>query len=212
MRSMKIIITCGPAYEPIDRMRRITNASTGELGLMLAGTFSEAGHNVVVFKSEMASSFRYTGNSDDRRFSTNEDLLSKLRSETADVVFHAAALCDFRVAEVRGADGALVDAAKIPTHAGEITLKLSPAKKVLPELRGIFPNARIVGWKYELDGTREDVLAKAVQQMNECSTDACVVNGDAWGEGFGFVVRDAPFTEIETRRELYKFLLGQFGA
>ncbi len=210
MRGMKVIITCGPAFEPIDGMRRITNASTGELGLMLAKTFSAAGHEVVVFKGEMASSVQDAGDAEVRSFSTNDDLLSKLRGENADAVFHAAALCDFRVAEVRGADGLLADAAKIPTRAGAITLTLSPAKKVLPELRTIFPKARIVGWKYELDGTRTDVVAKAFQQMNGCATDACVVNGAAWGTGFGVAHRDGIFQEIEGRAALCEFLLARF--
>ena len=28
---MKIIVTCGPSYEPIDGARRMTNMSTGNL-------------------------------------------------------------------------------------------------------------------------------------------------------------------------------------
>ena len=30
---MKVIVTCGPSYEPVDEVRRITNFSTGELGV-----------------------------------------------------------------------------------------------------------------------------------------------------------------------------------
>ncbi|HVY71907.1 MAG TPA: phosphopantothenoylcysteine decarboxylase, partial [Verrucomicrobiae bacterium] len=33
---MKVIVTCGPSYEPIDEVRRLTNFSTGELGVLLA--------------------------------------------------------------------------------------------------------------------------------------------------------------------------------
>jgi phosphopantothenoylcysteine synthetase/decarboxylase len=33
---MKIVITAGPAWTPIDGMRRVTNASTGRLGTILA--------------------------------------------------------------------------------------------------------------------------------------------------------------------------------
>ena len=73
---------------------------------------------------------------------------------------------------------------------------------MLPQLRALFPNARIIGWKFELDGTRADVLEKAAQQMRDCSTDACVVNGRAWGGGFGIVSRDGTTRELATRAEL----------
>jgi hypothetical protein len=66
-------------------------------------------------------------------------------------------------------------------------MTLEPAEKILPRLRALFPAARIVGWKYELDGTRADALAKGLEQMAACGTDACVVNGAVWGPGFGFV-------------------------
>jgi deoxyribose-phosphate aldolase len=32
---MRVIVTCGPSYEPIDEVRRLTNFSTGELGTLL---------------------------------------------------------------------------------------------------------------------------------------------------------------------------------
>ncbi|MEQ1854243.1 MAG: DNA/pantothenate metabolism flavoprotein domain protein, partial [Chthoniobacteraceae bacterium] len=41
--------------------------------------------------------------------------------------------------------------------------------------------------KYELDGDRVGALAAASRQLAECGTAACVVNGTAWGAGFGFV-------------------------
>ncbi|MEK0451212.1 MAG: Phosphopantothenoylcysteine synthetase/decarboxylase [Verrucomicrobiota bacterium] len=211
MPFMKVIITCGPAYEPIDGMRRITNASTGELGLMLAQTLSAGGHEVLVFKGEMASSPLGAGGAVVRSFSTNDDLLSKLRDESAGAVFHAAALCDFRVAQVMGADGASATAAKIPTRAGQITLTLKPAVKVLPQVRAIFPGAFIAGWKYELDGDRASVVEKALRQLGDCSTDACVVNGAAWGDGFGIVRRGCPVEEISGRRELCGYLLRALG-
>src|SRR3989442_12116010 len=47
---MKIVITCGPSFEPIDDVRRITNFSTGELGILLANRLSRDGHDVTLFK------------------------------------------------------------------------------------------------------------------------------------------------------------------
>ena len=102
-------------------------------------------------------------------------------------VFHAAALCDYRVKSVHTSGGAEVAATKIPSRAGELTLTLDPAAKLIHDLRDLFPASRIVGWKYELVGSRADVLAAAIRQLGESRSDACVMNGAAYGGGFGFL-------------------------
>ena len=52
---MKILITTGPAYAPIDEVRRITNFSTGELGALLATAAAEAGHQVICARGQGAT-------------------------------------------------------------------------------------------------------------------------------------------------------------
>jgi phosphopantothenate---cysteine ligase (CTP) len=184
---MKIIITCGPSYEPIDGARRMTNMSTGKLGITLANALTDAGHEVVCLKGEGATCADPLRAASVRSFTTNEDLANQLHalSETckADVVLHAAALCDFKVTRIVAADGA-AESKKISTRAGEVTLVLAPTLKVLPTLRSWFPRAVIVGWKYELAGTRNDAFAAAWRQLRECGIDACVLNGAAYGRGF----------------------------
>ena len=194
----------------MDQVRRLTNFSTGELGLMLAGVLARAGHEVLCLKGEGATAQVAAAGVKMAAFSTNDDLLRKLEAEAgaADAVFHAAALCDYRVKTVRAADGTSPDAAKIPTRSGELTLTLEPTVKVLPRLRAIFFHAKIVGWKYELDGTHDDALALAARQIAECHTDACVVNGAAWGAGFGFVETGRAPVAIADKLALAAFLTG----
>jgi phosphopantothenoylcysteine decarboxylase/phosphopantothenate--cysteine ligase len=124
-------------------------------------------------------------------FGTNQHLQSELEEleerETIGAVFHAAALVDYRVKSVQTSTGKSVAATKIPSRAGELTLTLDPCTKLIHYLRDLFPASRIVGWKYELVGSRADVLAAAIRQLTESRTDACVMNGDAYGGGFGFL-------------------------
>lgn len=187
--SPPIVITCGPAYAPIDAVRRITNFSTGALGILLANAFAAAGRKVVCFKGELAASpLAFAPGVDARAFSTNDDLAAQLAAlGPAEAVFHAAALCDYEVESVRDATGAAQTEAKIPSRSGGLHLALRPARKLLPELRGHFPAARIVGWKYELNGTLADALHAGAHQIDACGTDCCVVNGAAYGEGFGLL-------------------------
>jgi phosphopantothenoylcysteine synthetase/decarboxylase len=208
---MKIIITCGPSYEPIDGARRMTNMSTGKLGITLANALTDAGHEVVCLKGEGATCPDHLRASFVRSFTTNEDLADQLRalSETfeADAVLHAAALCDFKVARVITSEGDVGASKKISTRAGEVTLVLAPTLKVLPKLRLWFPRAVIVGWKYELAGTREDAFAAARRQLRECDTDACVLNGAAYGEGFAVCEPQQSVRNCSNTRALTEFFI-----
>ena len=212
---MRVIITCGPSFEPIDGVRRLTNFSTGELGLLLAAGLTRAGHEVICLKGEGAVSHMDAGGARVIGFSTNADLSERLREfagSDVGAVFHAAALCDYRVKSVRGADGAVMRAHKLPSRAGGLILTLEPAVKLLPELRVIFPAAKIVGWKYELDGTPGEAVAKAREQLAVCRTDACVVNGAAWGAGFGFIEPGCEPVSFAEKPALCAFLAEWLGA
>lgn len=180
-------ITCGPAFEPLDKVRRITNFSTGEIGSILTTSFLEAGYDVVCFRSE-AATYPAPSGADVRSFSTNDSLAVSLRSLNREpaVVLHAAALCDFVLESIEGAEGT----DKLSSRTGSIRLTLRPAEKVLPQIRTWFSSARIIGWKYELDGTREQAIARAANQIQTARTDACVLNGTAYGPGFGLLTPD----------------------
>jgi len=198
----RVVVTCGPSFEPIDQVRRITNASTGELGIRLANALAGDGWSVVCLKGVGATHPDQLVEAVEHiPFSTNDDLLERLQalpqpSEIA-AVFHAAALCDFRVQAAGNSERA-----KISSRAGELTLVLTPATKLLPGLRTLFPAAQIVGWKYELDGTREDAVAKGRAQIGACASDACVVNGAAYGDGFGVLLPDGRLSHCATKDEL----------
>ena len=207
---MKILITCGPSYEPIDGARRMTNMSTGKLGVTLANFLADAGHEVICLRGEGST---YAGEVRAARvetFATNDDLARLLQLighwENIDVVFHAAALCDYRVDQVLSATGEAMRSAKFATRDGRLHLVLVPAMKVLPRLREWFPKARVVGWKYELAGTREDAFATAWNQLRNCGTDACVLNGTAYGEGFAFCSQNGRVQSCSGTPNLCKLL------
>ncbi len=185
---MRLLITFGPAWEPIDGARRLTNMSSGRLGTQLANAFLAAGWAVHCLRGDGATYPGQIHTHEVEPFTTNDDLADRLerigRLRQVDAVFHAAALCDYRVARALTAAGEAVTSPKISTSVGRLTLELEPATKVFPRLRGWFPQASIVGWKYELAGTRADAFAKASAQLRDGATDACVLNGSAYGAGF----------------------------
>ena len=207
---MRVVVTCGPSYEPIDEVRRLTNFSTGELGILLANRLTRAGFEVLCFKGVGATCPVRIEGARVVPFATNDNLLAELgqieERKGVVAVFHAAALADYKVKSVHASNGAEIAAAKIPSRAGELTLVLEPAAKLLPELPRLFPASQIVGWKYELTGTREEVLAAAERQMREAKVDACVLNGAAFGPGFGFCEPGQELVAIADKPRLAAFL------
>ena len=209
---MKIIITSGPSYEPLDQVRRLTNFSTGELGTLLAESFAQAGHAVTHFRG-IASTFPAPlWGVNVIPFTTNDDLEKSLMQfpgrEEAQIVFHAAALCDFRVAEISSEQGGPLHRDKISSREGTLKVTLAPTPKLIASLRRLFPASILVGWKYELEGTLEDVRAKGRRQIDECLSDACVLNGRAYGSGFEIITRSGEQTRLPDKMTLCRHLVG----
>lgn len=211
MEDMRIIVTAGPSYEPLDQVRRLSNFSTGELGTLLAETFAQAGHTVTCFRGEAATFSSPLWGVKVVPFTTNQDLEEKLRHlpgrEEANLVFHAAALCDFRLREVTDEKGESLHQNKLSSREGVLKLTLEPAPKLIHSLRRMFPASILVGWKYELDGTAAMLTAKGREQMEQCLTDACVLNGKAYGHGFGIISRSGEQVHLPDKAALCRFLL-----
>jgi phosphopantothenate---cysteine ligase (CTP) len=210
---MHCIVTAGPTYEPLDEVRRLTNFSSGRLGSELANFLAARGNQVTLLIGQQAS---YRGEHVVGRvetFTTTANLrerLQALASQPVDAVFHAAAVSDFAFGKVwrRSAQGELVElkAGKISSREGTLLAELTPTPKIIAGLRQWFPTARLVGWKYEVEGGQAGAIRLAAQQITECRTDACVVNGPAYGAGFGLVRGGADVRHLPDAAALFAAL------
>lgn len=205
---MHCIVTAGPTYEPLDQVRRLTNFSTGTLGTELANRLAAAGHRATLLKGHY-STCQIQPRSETQIFTTTADLAARLEALSASpvhAVFHAAAVSDFTFGKVwdRSVSGEMrqVSSGKFSTASGTLLAELVPTPKIIGRLRAWFPDAFLVGWKYEVDGNRESVVAKARQQIAHNRTDVCVANGPAYGEGFG-VVTTTETVHLPTAADLY---------
>jgi phosphopantothenoylcysteine synthetase/decarboxylase len=207
------VITAGPTYEPLDNVRRITNFSTGQLGTELAEFFCSCGHTITLLIGEHAT---YRGEivaQKVERFSTTSDLEQRLRSlskSSVDAIFHAAAVSDFKFGKVwlRSGENQLVEATagKLSTRQGSLLAELLPTPKIILQLRDWYPSARLVGWKFEVDGDQTQVIRLARQQISEAHTDACVANGPAYGAGFGLVTANSQILHAQDKAALFPAL------
>lgn len=207
---MNCVVTAGPTFEPMDDVRRLTNFSTGKLGTELANFLTARGHNVTLLRGEQAT---YGGECRAMRvksFSTTADLMANLQAlGKLDIgaVFHAAAVSDFTFGKIwsRSEQGALneIKSGKISTRQGTLMAELVPTPKIIANLRAWYPQAKLVGWKFEVEGDRASVLRAAEQQLRECRTDFCVVNGPAFGPNFGLTTNDGKCQELASAEKLF---------
>jgi len=213
--ALHCVVTAGPTYEELDRARRITNFSTGKLGCELAGFLHARGIKVTLLVGEQAT---WRGERHAWRvktFTTGENLAGQLQAlagPDVDAVFHAAAVSDFQFGKIwaKAGDGTLreISGGKLSTREGTLLAELTPTPKIIGQARDWFPGAVIVGWKYEVDGSREAVLESAREQIRMNRTDACVANGPGYGDGYGLVSRAGALTECKGAPELFEALSG----
>jgi phosphopantothenoylcysteine decarboxylase/phosphopantothenate--cysteine ligase len=91
----RVLVTTGPTREPVDSVRVITNRSSGRMGVALAVAARQLGGDVTVLAGP---GVRVPGGMRFERFESAADLarwLARLAPE-ADVLWHAAAVADFR--------------------------------------------------------------------------------------------------------------------
>jgi len=194
---MKVVITCGPGYEPIDEVRRLTNFSTGSLGASLARHFAARGDEVICFRAAMATCRAEADGVRYMEFGTGHDLAHQLEAlpdrARVGAVLHTAALSDFIPGRILDEHGAEVREAKISSRAGVLRMELVPAPKIIGRLRAWFPQAFLAGWKYEVDGSSGGTVERARSQIEAYGTDASVANGRAYGRGYGICLRGGDF-------------------
>lgn len=210
---MRVLVTCGPTYEPLDQVRRLTNFSTGRLGLELGNFLAAKGHEVTLLQGYYSTWRKTSTASQVIGFTTTDNLLLRFRelaSSSFNAIFHAAAVSDFQFGKVfrKNHEAGLepVASGKFSTRQGPLLAELLPTPKIISELRSLYPAAQIFGWKFEVDGSREDAIASGKKQIEENQTNFCVVNGPAYGEGYGLLNATGILEEFPLVENLYEKL------
>ena len=173
---MRILITAGPTREYIDSVRFLSNASSGRMGCAVASAAASAGHDVTLLLGVGASAClpaELAARIETVRFTSVADLKSELlgRFGDCDALIMSAAVGDFRPEKTF--------ASKLSRSAGPITLTLVPTEDLLAGASvGKRPGQRIIAFAVE-DGQREQIEAKARDEMQRKGADFVVVNTPA---------------------------------
>jgi phosphopantothenoylcysteine decarboxylase/phosphopantothenate--cysteine ligase len=176
-----VVVSAGGTHEPLDPVRYLGNRSSGRQGYALARVAAQRGARVTLVAAHTADLIDPAG-VDVVRTSTAEQLREALlkASTTADAVVMAAAVADFRPADVQPA--------KIKKSGAEpapVALALNP--DILRELVQRRPPGQVVvGFAAETGDPERGVLAHGRDKLARKGCDLLVVN--AVGDGRAFEV------------------------
>ncbi len=123
MKGVKILVTAGPTREAIDPVRYITNHSTGKMGYAIAKQAMLRGADVTLVTGKVEIAPPMFVNTVD--ITSAQDMYDEVmaRSREQDVIVKAAAVADYKPAEVAEH--------KIKKNEGDMSIKLSRTKDIL---------------------------------------------------------------------------------
>lgn len=161
---VRFLVSAGPTRERIDAVRVLTNRSSGRMGVAIATQAISLGGAVTLLAGP---SVAVPAGLACHRFESADELDALLGqlAPTVDVVWHAAAVADFR--PVQSASG------KLDRRQGALALALEP----VPDLAARIPRAD--GRPYLVIFAAErahELEARAVRKLEEKDADAVVAN------------------------------------
>lgn len=179
---MKVVITAGGTSEKIDNVRKITNSSTGKLGLCIANEFLKTIEDVEI--TYICSKEAFCP-SDDRvkikRIIGVDDLEREVRNvldnNDIDVFIHSMAVSDYKVdyvstlEKLRNNEEFSMNDNKISSSLSDLVIVLKPTKKIISIIKDISPNTYLVGFKLLDNVTKDKLIEVATNLMikNKCN-------------------------------------------
>jgi phosphopantothenoylcysteine synthetase/decarboxylase len=173
-KKMNILITAGGTHEKIDKVRSITNTSTGQTAHSIANFLYENDYkNIYYVHSTRSKSF---GRAKENISFVSSDDLEKalkyiLRDTHIDVIIHAAAVSDFIVDKVV-INGELFEAESINkiSSQDEVELVLKKRSKIIDSLKTFAQKSSplVIGFKLTNTKEPEDQMEQVLKlSMNE---------------------------------------------
>jgi phosphopantothenoylcysteine decarboxylase / phosphopantothenate---cysteine ligase len=177
---MRVLITCGATWTPIDDVRVISNVSSGEMGHLIAGAFRKGGADVTIIEGPVTHTL-----ADKKikiiKYRFFDELARILKHELLkkyDIIVHAAAVSDFKV---KGASKSKISSGK------SLTLNLTETPKLIKEIKHLSPESFLVGFKLETKLNPKNIFKKIKPLFTLSGCDLVVAN--TLKQGYhGFIV------------------------
>ncbi len=166
------VVTAGPTRGWIDRVRFITNPSTGKMGIAVAEELVRRGATVSLVLGPTTE--RDPHLTDVHRVTTSQEMLETVMSELStrktDGLVSAAAVLDYTPSETEDS--------KMASGAESLSVKLVPTKKIIEEARKKHKDLFIVGFKVESGVSDEELASRARTKIDAGICDFVVANDE----------------------------------
>jgi len=189
----KIIITAGGTSEKIDNVRKITNSSSGKLGMTIANHLLEENNDLIIYYVCSKHSLKPTDErikiiEIDGTIDLKNTIESLLTNEHINYFIHSMAVSDYMTDYVTtierikksmkkhsDIDNAfknieIIGESKISSYEDNLVIVLKPTPKIISIIKNLSPSTYLIGFKL-LDGVAKEELievAKRLRDKNNC--------------------------------------------
>ena len=199
LAGIRVLVTAGGTREPIDPVRYLGNRSSGRQGIAIAVAAADRGAEVVLLAANVDGEVLAEVAQDPAvrivPVSTTAELDSTAHAAAkgARVVVMAAAVADYRVAEVADRKIRKEDA---PGEAPTLTLVENP--DILVSLvRERLDDQVIVGFAAETVDDEDEMLERGRRKLARKGVDLLAVNAVGWNEGFESHENDVRVLDVD---------------
>lgn len=210
----KIIITAGGTSEKIDNVRKITNSSSGKLGMTIANHLLKENDDLIIYYVCSKNSLRPLDKrikviEIDGTISLKNKIENLLLNEKIDYFIHSMAVSDYMTdyvttierikASIKNTSNLeeafsnieIINGNKISSYEDNLVIVLKQTPKIISIIKDLSPQTYLVGFKL-LDGVSKEELisvAKKLRDKNKC--DLVVANDLATirnGEHIAYII------------------------
>ena len=205
---MKILVTSGGTSEAIDRVRSITNHSTGRLGKVITETLLKAGHQVCLITTQQALKPAPHSNLSIIEIKNTSDLLREMKRIIPDYmtgldqVQASQDLSEFLHKKNMETKISSKDEVQV------LFLKKNP--KIISLVKEWNPSIHLIGFKLLVDVTKEHLIQIARESLEKNQADLIVandltqINAD---QHLAYLVEEKDYQIAASKQEIADFLV-----
>ena len=223
---MKILVTSGGTSEAIDRVRSITNHSTGHLGLVITEALIKAGHEVCLITTSHAIKPASHPNLKIIEIKNTLDLLVEMRNLVKDyqVLIHSMAVSDYTPVYMTSIDEVKASQdlsefltkhnteTKISSKEEAQILFLKKNPKIISLVKEWNPKIHLIGFKLLVDVSREYLSQIARESLEKNKADIIVANDLTQinaEQHIAYLVEKSSFQTATSKQEIADLLLNK---
>ena len=171
IKGKRILITAGPTWVAIDKVRVISNTATGENGIILAEELMKRGALVTLLLGPVTA---HKLNKKIRliRFTFFDQLkntaIKELKGNRYDCLIHSAAVSDYKPEKTLET--------KVGSGKTAWQINLIPTPKIINLIREAAPGIFLVGFKFEPDVSKDKLLSEAKSLQRNTGSNLIVAN------------------------------------